>query len=230
MPYTSRGKVLFSDTPRWKPRIHPDTLRRIPSVLTDTRHRRSLNDSGSREDGMIVDGLTVIGALGRRGVMGGGVALLSCWVLGHGCAASRPDTAVLELVPSPNPYVEDIPIPVGFRMVDSSSEDWVSADIRYLRHRYTGKADKVSARVFYREQMPLVRWTPISDAQIHGRYTMRFERERETCTIEIHNGRRVGRHKILVDVLITPGADAAPARMRDGLDYESGKATRTSRK
>jgi hypothetical protein len=40
-------------------------------------------------------------------------------------------------------------------------------------------------RSFYREQMPLARWVKVSDGNIAGRITLRFEKGNESCTIDI---------------------------------------------
>jgi len=121
-----------------------------------------------------------------------------------GCTTPPDVGESVKLLPAASPYDPGIPVPVGFRLVNESSEDWSSGSTRYLRHRYRGRADKWAVRTFYREQMPLVRWTPISDGNVQGRITMRFQREQETCTIIIEAGRRgVWRHAV-VEVLISP--------------------------
>ena len=108
------------------------------------------------------------------------------------------------LVASPRPYEQDIPLPEGFRLVDQSSEDWTGGSVRYVRHRYRGRTDAFAVRGFYREQMPLVRWTPVSDGNVHGRCTMRFERGAESCTIVIEEDASRLSRGVTVDVTITP--------------------------
>lgn len=108
------------------------------------------------------------------------------------------------LAASPTPYDVDIPLPAGFRLVDKSSEDWSAGRIRYIRHQYVGTADKPAVRGFYRRQMPLVRWTATSDSNVHGRYTMRFERMEETCTITIEDGKTRRWGEVIVEVMIAP--------------------------
>ncbi len=115
------------------------------------------------------------------------------------------------LVVSARPYARDIPVPVGFKLVERSSEDWVTPGLRYVRHRYEGRADKADLRSFYRAQMPLVRWSQTSDASVHGRYTMRFTRGTETCTVEISGAEPGVLGRVIVDVLITPAGRSAPA-------------------
>ena len=109
------------------------------------------------------------------------------------------------LKPAVAPYEPDIPLPGGFRLVDESSEDWSSGSTRYVRHRYLGRADKYAVRRFYREQMPLVRWTPISDGNVGGHMNMRFRRGTESCTVRVDDAdgaRSTG--GVVVEVLIAP--------------------------
>jgi hypothetical protein len=128
----------------------------------------------------------------------GGLALLAL----SACAGSGREAG--PLIASQTPYERDIPLPAGFRLIDRSSEDWASASLRYLRHRYRGQADKYAVREFYRTQMPLVRWSQVSDNNVHGRYTMRFVRGTESCVVTIHDGGALAAHRAVVEVIITP--------------------------
>lgn len=123
-----------------------------------------------------------------------------------GCAGPIPIGPDATLAASPRPYEPDLPVPVGFRLVDRSSEDWSGGATRYLRHRYGGRADKYAVRRFYQEQMPLVRWTKISDGNVDGRITMRFRRGAESCTVTIDDKAGGWSHRVAVDILITPSA------------------------
>ncbi len=74
--------------------------------------------------------------------------------------------------------------------MEQASEDRSTGSARlYLRHLYEGTGDKYAVRSFYREQMPLVRWTKVSDGNIKGNFTMRFEKGNESCTITISDAR-----------------------------------------
>ncbi len=128
-----------------------------------------------------------------------------------GCAAPNGMRGSDTLRPSADPYEADIPVPAGFHLVDRASEDWSSGSIRYLRHRYRGRADKYIVRKFYRRQMPLVRWTPISDHNVQGRIIMRFQRSAESCTITIEDRaagfafvRAAARRVVTVEAVIAP--------------------------
>ena len=134
------------------------------------------------------------------------VTLSACafGLAGTSCRAPTPVRAGGPLEACATPYERDLPVPVGFELRAQSSEDFLTGPLRYLRHEYTGRADKRAVRDFYRRQMPLVRWTPISDSLVAGRYTMRFERGTETClvTIEDEPGRAAG--GVRAQVIIAP--------------------------
>jgi hypothetical protein len=63
-----------------------------------------------------------------------------------------------------------------------------------------GSADPHAIRTFYREQMPLLGWDRVSDQQVKGRITLRFEKRNEVCTVEIEDAGMVSRTKIQVIV------------------------------
>lgn len=143
--------------------------------------------------------LTAMQARWSRLSVGAAVVLLAV-----GCAGPRAIDRNGALSPSARPFEPDIPVPAGFRLADRSSEDWSSGVTRYLRHLYRGRADKYVVRRFFREQMPLVRWTAISDSNVHGRVTMRFERGNEVCTVTIESDRVGLSRGVAVEVVIAP--------------------------
>lgn len=130
-----------------------------------------------------------------------------------GCAGPGGGGREAALVASPQPYERDIPLPRGFRLVEKSSEDWSAGPVRYLRHRYRGRADKAAVFRFYREQMPLVRWTQISGGNVHGRYSLRFERKTESCRVTIEDRPSITLGQVIIEVLISPAGQppAGPA-------------------
>lgn len=124
------------------------------------------------------------------------VGVLLVCALAVGCASSPSGKHDVRLVASARPHEPDIPIPAGFKLVDSASEDRSTGVSRlYLRHMYTGRADKYAVRNFYREQMPLARWTMVSAGNIRGVCTLRFEKGNESCDVDIRDaGQGLGRH------------------------------------
>ena len=118
----------------------------------------------------------------------------------------------MTLDPSSKPYERDIPVPVGFRLIDRSSEDWSNGRLRFIRHHYEGSGDKYTVRRFYREQMPLVRWSLISEGNVHGRHRLDFQRAGESCMIYIEDGGGVWTRSVSIMVTIAPMDDR---RLRD---------------
>jgi hypothetical protein len=83
------------------------------------------------------------------------------------------------------PYLEGVPVPSGFDLVEKLTEDYESGGQRTARHRYRGFGKAHDVREFYREQMPNYNWTRVSDQSVKGVVTLRFERPREACTVVI---------------------------------------------
>lgn len=119
-----------------------------------------------------------------------------------GCATTGPETRQLRLIPG-RPFEADLPVPAGFSMVESASEDRSTGISRlYLRHLYEGKADKHSVRNFYREQMPLARWIKVSDGNVKGNFSLRFEKGSESCTIEITDNNSAFKKLAQIQIII----------------------------
>ena len=119
------------------------------------------------------------------------VGLLAGLLLFAGACTTAPKPGEsVRLAPATMLYERDIPIPSGFRMVESACEDQSTGTRRlYLRHIYEGKApSKYSVRKFYREQMPRARWALVSDGNVKGVYTLRFEKGSEACRVQITEG------------------------------------------
>ncbi len=124
------------------------------------------------------------------------VALSALAVTGCG---DRKKEKVSRLGPRDMPYLTGVAVPEGFRLDDQMSEDYETGGVRYARHNYTGSADIHAIRTFYREQMPLLGWNRVSDQQVKERITIRFEKQKEVCTVEIEEG-GLGRTKIQIIV------------------------------
>lgn len=124
-----------------------------------------------------------------------------------GCEAPQgPTTRWAQLVANVRPFESDIPVPTGFRIIEAASEDYRQGGRRlFLRHRYVGAAPKITVRTFYRDQMPLARWTPLRDFTLRGRYTMQFQKLDEFCTLVIDDLEDSSLGTVVVDVCIAPG-------------------------
>lgn len=134
-------------------------------------------------------------------------ALVVVLAVAAGCSGPGPTHAPSPLRPVPDPPEVDVPVPVGFRLQERSCEDWSSGALRYVRHRYLGKADKYAVRKFYREQMPLVRWSAVSESQVAGRHTLRFKRAKESCTITVSDADSGRSGLVAIEVVIAPNRD-----------------------
>lgn len=149
----------------------------------------------------------------------GGCSLVGCATDGSAARGGRASAGWIRLVANPRPVEPDIPLPVGFRLVDRASEDHRSAGFQrlYLRHEYVGEADKYAVRSFYREQMPLARWRLLSDANVKGDFSMRFQKATESCTIQITDRHTVFSKTSSIKVLVVheePAIDPPKARNR----------------
>ena len=119
-----------------------------------------------------------------------------------GCGdPQKPDIARLN--PRGVPYLEGVPVPQGFEMVDELSWDNESGGQRTAQHEYRGTGDPHAVRNFYREQMPLMGWDRVSDRNIKGVITTRYEKADEACTVEITSPGKL-KWKTMVKVFVQP--------------------------
>ena len=114
------------------------------------------------------------------------------------------------LVPREQSYFADVPLPVGFTLVDKASEDRMTGKRRlYVRHVYEGRSDTFATHSFYIEQMPLNKWTMLDRGVVNGVFTIHFEKGQEFCTVTI--SRAPGwNDRVRVEVLITQQERGAP--------------------
>lgn len=78
----------------------------------------------------------------------------------------------------------DVPIPVGFKMLLRESYSFQSGGVRVGLLKYQGKADVDQVINFYKEQMPMYKWTLLNIIEFNERL-MNFDRENETCIISL---------------------------------------------
>ncbi len=89
------------------------------------------------------------------------------------------------ILPDPNPKIPDVPLPMGFELVEKRSRHFSAGDSRYIDHVYKGDADKFSVARFYRRYMPNTRWEIVTDRFLQGTLTLVFHKGPEECTISI---------------------------------------------
>ncbi len=96
--------------------------------------------------------------------------------------------APVELVAMARPPIPDLPVPIGFKLDQGRSRNLAAAGIRWIDHLYKGKADKFSVARFYRRQMPLTRWTLVTEMFAKGNLTLDFERQSDRCHVTVSDG------------------------------------------
>jgi len=116
-----------------------------------------------------------------------------------GCGDSK-GTSIARLTPRGVPYLEGVPVPGGFTLVTEEVLDRESGGMRMASHKYRGRADLHAVRNFYREQMPLMGWNRVSDQNVKGIITIRFEKQEEDCTVEIQSAGGLNQTEITVEV------------------------------
>lgn len=84
------------------------------------------------------------------------------------------------------PYLVDVPIPYGFRIVDEASEHRMTGRRRvYVRHVYEGHADIYDVQAFFVEHMAQTGWQLVHSGSVKGQHDMRFEKGSESCTLKL---------------------------------------------
>jgi hypothetical protein len=78
----------------------------------------------------------------------------------------------------------DVPVPSGFRLLANNSYTFESAGIRVGVLKYRGKANPDQVINFYKDQMPIYNWTFLNVIE-YGDRLINFDRENETCTINM---------------------------------------------
>ena len=138
---------------------------------------------------------------GRSGCrLGWGIFLAaSVTLLASGCGDGQ--GGVNRLSPRDVPFLSGVPVPAKFDLVDKNSEDYESGGRRWARHSYCGNAAMHAVRDFYREQMPLVGWNRVSDQNVKGTIRIRYEKNNESCTVQIEQTGPFNRCTIQVIVM-----------------------------
>ncbi len=125
-------------------------------------------------------------AIWRRNMYLGATLVLTLG-LASGCG-DKGEGGVHRLSPQSKCYLDGIPLPAGFSLADKMTEDYESGQQRTARHEYRGFGNAAAVRDFYRDQMPAQGWNRVSDQNVKGTVTIRFERKGEACTIQIQPG------------------------------------------
>ena len=125
------------------------------------------------------------------------------WVLGMGCGPSAAEpTRLLARQRAP---ISDLPVPMGFRILEAESEDAYTGRRRlYVRHVYEGSGEPFAVRNFYRDRMPQYHWQLVSSVHVAGTHSMVFEKGQESCTVTVSRSKSGWRSGIRVQIIIMP--------------------------
>jgi len=93
-----------------------------------------------------------------------------------------------ELRPQDRPPIPDVPVPVGFKEDEGRNRTLHTGVGRFVDHLYKGRKDKHAVVRFYKEQMPVSRWTYVTYMQTRGEHTLEFEKGAERCRIVVRKG------------------------------------------
>jgi hypothetical protein len=107
--------------------------------------------------------------------------------------------------------IEDVPVPEGFELVDMRSRSWSNGSLRFVDYLFRGDAHKLAVIRFYEKQMPVGRWSPVTNQTLQGETEMDYQKDRENCRVTISTE---GWYKpTFIHVSIWPEADggAPPA-------------------
>lgn len=130
-------------------------------------------------------------------ILAASLSMLGCDGLGGSkstAAASGPAAS-----PVQHPMLENIPLPVGFQIVDDRSNAWKSGQIRWGNCEFEGGISPEKVRSFYVEYMPSAKFTLRQERLDGGEYHLRFESDSEECNV------RIKRAKLKTSLVLTIG-------------------------
>jgi hypothetical protein len=130
-----------------------------------------------------------------------------------GVATDGPNAVgpIPELVAMRRPPIDDLPVPIGFYLDDERSRNTTVAGARLIDHLYKGRADKFAVGRFYKQQMPISRWTLVRDRFAQGEVLQDYEKDTERCQISITDGGLFGSTKVNIGVWTSGGRIVPPA-------------------
>jgi len=93
-----------------------------------------------------------------------------------------------ELAGQNRPPVPDVPVPMNFSLDEGRSRNFTGPGARYVDHVYKGSSDKFAVARFYKRQMPINRWTLVTDMFVQGNIMLDFEKNTERCRVTVTDG------------------------------------------
>lgn len=93
-----------------------------------------------------------------------------------------------EIAGMSRPPIPDVPLPTGFELEENRSRNVAGRGMRFVDHSYLGGANRFAVARFYKRQMPVNRWNLVTDWYSRGVIRLDFQRESESCRVEISEG------------------------------------------
>lgn len=92
------------------------------------------------------------------------------------------------LVASPESFIPDVPMPVGFRAVASQCTSSFDGRARSVHHVYQGHAKTAAAAAFYQDQLPEHGWAFTGAHNVSDTATLTYTKGGESLTVETRQG------------------------------------------
>jgi hypothetical protein len=93
----------------------------------------------------------------------------------------------------------DVPVPSGFRILDTESFAFQNDNTRVALLKYIGPVTADQVVQFYKEQMPIYNWNPINIIE-YERRILNYEKDQESCIITVETKGR----KSIITIAISP--------------------------
>ncbi len=135
------------------------------------------------------------------------------WTLGLGCGPRAAEP--VRLMAKQQSPISDLPVPMGFRILEDESEDAYTGRRRlYVRHVYSGSGEPFAVRNFYRDRMPQYKWQLVNTVHVAGTHSMVFQKGQESCTVTITRSKSGWSSGVRVQIIIMPEERGAQAGTR----------------
>lgn len=109
---------------------------------------------------------------------------------------------------------EDVPVPAGFKILDSDSFTFQNEGLRIGLLKYTGSTNPSKVVAFYKEQMPLYNWELINIIE-YGRRMLNFERSGQSCIVIVEPSK----FKTVLTIAVAPKA-TRPMKEEEEIIYK----------
>ena len=136
------------------------------------------------------------------------LTLAGCTTMSGGSSYSSSGDASLDVAAMLR--LDDVPVPTGFKVLNTESFAFQNDVTRVALLKYTGSktADQVVA--FYKQQMPMYNWSPINIIE-YERRMLNYEKSGESCIVTIEGKGR----KSTLTIAISPKSRPMKVEIRE---------------